>query len=86
MASISKRGDYQFQVIIRRRGYPSQTKTFETREEGEEWARGVESTMYHGQFRVTPGKICSSAGAVRSTPSLSISRLELEHSLTKPLL
>ena len=29
MATISKRGDYQFQAIIRRKGYPAQTKTFE---------------------------------------------------------
>ena len=27
MATISKRGSYQFQAIIRRTGYPTQTKT-----------------------------------------------------------
>ena len=51
MSTIYKRGEYQFQVIVRRKGYPSQTKTFETRREAEEWGRDVESRMYHRQFR-----------------------------------
>lgn len=45
MASINKRGDYQFQVIVRRKGYRTQTKTFETRTDAEKWARDVESKM-----------------------------------------
>ena len=51
MASINKRGPYQFQAIIRRKGYPSQTKTFESRSEAEEWARSVESKMDDRTFR-----------------------------------
>ena len=51
MASISKRGDYQYQVIVRRKGYPSQTRTFETRAQAQEWARGVEAKMDEGSFR-----------------------------------
>ena len=51
MASISKRGDYQFQVTIRRKGYPSQTKTFESRAEAQMWARETESKMDQGYFR-----------------------------------
>jgi integrase len=51
MASISKRGDYQYQIVIRRKGYPSQTKTFETRVDAERWARDVESRMDKGLFR-----------------------------------
>ena len=30
MASIVKRGDYQYQVTIRRKGFPKQCKTFES--------------------------------------------------------
>lgn len=45
MASISKRGDYQFQVIVRRKGYPSQTKTLESHAEAQVWALDVESKM-----------------------------------------
>ena len=51
MASISKRGDYQYQVIVRRKGHPSQTRTFETRAQAQEWARSVESKMDEGRFR-----------------------------------
>ncbi|MXR36359.1 site-specific integrase [Craterilacuibacter sinensis] len=51
MASITRRGPYQFQAIIRRKGYPSQTRTFETRTDAEAWVRSVESKMDHGQFR-----------------------------------
>jgi integrase len=50
MASIYKRGDYQWQAIIRRRGWPSQTATFETRQDAEKWARSVESEMDRGTF------------------------------------
>ena len=51
MATINKRGPYQFQVIVRRKGYPSQTKTFEARAEAEIWARSVESKMDDQSFR-----------------------------------
>ena len=51
MASITRRGDYQFQAIVRRKGYESQTKTFETRADAEKWARDVESKMDKGRFQ-----------------------------------
>ncbi|QLG88929.1 site-specific integrase [Chitinibacter bivalviorum] len=50
MATIQKRGPYQYQVIVRRVGYPSQTATFETRAEAEGWASVVESEMIRGIF------------------------------------
>ena len=53
MASITKRGPYQFQAIIRRKGYETQTKTVETRDAAEIWARAEESKMDSGQFRDT---------------------------------
>ena len=51
MASICKRGDYQYQVIVRRKGYPSQTKTFETRANAQAWALDLESQMSQSVFR-----------------------------------
>lgn len=48
MASIRKRGDLQWEARIRRRGYPVQCQTFETRARAEAWARSVESAMDHG--------------------------------------
>lgn len=51
MATITKRGDYQYQAIIRRKGYPAQTKTFESRADAERWAREVEANIDTGYFR-----------------------------------
>ena len=50
MATISKRGSYQFQASIRRKGYPTQIKTFETRRDAEAWSRSIESEMDTGRF------------------------------------
>lgn len=50
MATITKRGDYQHQVLIRRKGYEKQCKTFETHKDAEAWARFVESKMDSGTF------------------------------------
>lgn len=48
MASIRKRGPYQWEAQIRRRGYPAQSKTFNTKAEAEAWANMIESEMARG--------------------------------------
>jgi integrase len=50
MASISYRGPHQYQAQIRRKGYPTQTETFETRREAEDWAKKTEFEMTSGSF------------------------------------
>lgn len=50
MASITKRGPYQYQAQVRRKGYPVQTRTFETKRDAEDWASTVESEMRRGVF------------------------------------
>ena len=50
MASIIKRGPYQFQAQIRRKGYPTQQRTFETKRDAEAWATAIESEMHRGVF------------------------------------
>jgi len=50
MASITHRGPYQYQALIRRKGYPTQTKTFETLEEAQKWAAKTEAEMTLGSF------------------------------------
>jgi integrase len=50
MASFRKRGDYQWQARVNKKGYPSETKTFNTRTEAEVWARNVESQIDKGSF------------------------------------
>lgn len=48
MASIRKRGQYQWEAQVRRRGYPAQSKTFNTKAEAEAWAKMIESEMSRG--------------------------------------
>ncbi len=50
MATIRKRGDYQWHVQIRRQGFPNQTRTFESKADAELWAKTVESEMGRGVF------------------------------------
>ncbi len=50
MATIFKRGDGQWQVKIRRSGYPLQSKTFAIKGDAEAWARLVESEMDRGVY------------------------------------
>lgn len=49
MASISKRGQF-WRAQIRNKGYPSQSRTFDTRAAAEKWARLIESEMDRGIF------------------------------------
>lgn len=48
MATLRKRGPYQWEAQIRRRGYPATSKTFETKAEAESWAAMIESEMSRG--------------------------------------
>lgn len=50
MATIAKRGNYQWQAKVRRRGYPTQSKTFDTKRDAERWASVVESEMARSVF------------------------------------
>lgn len=50
MATITKRGDYQYRVQIRRKGYPSVYQTFNYQADAEAWARSIESEMDRGIF------------------------------------
>lgn len=50
MASLRKRGPYQWQAQVRKRGQPPYTKTFETRAQAEQWARAIEVEMDKGTF------------------------------------
>lgn len=50
MATIIKRGEHQWQAKVRRRGYPPQSKTFDTKAETESWVRLTESEMDRGVF------------------------------------
>ena len=71
MASIRKRGPYQWEVRIRKKGYPVQSNTFETKVDAEAWAATIESEMVRGVFR-------STAEAERTTLEELLVRYEKE--------
>jgi integrase len=50
MASIRKRGVYQWEARIRKKGQPTTCKTFEIRADAERWAREIESEMDRGVY------------------------------------
>lgn len=50
MATFRKRGEYQWETQIRKKGFPYQTKTFNTKSEAEAWAAVIESEMVRGVF------------------------------------
>ncbi|WP_238474390.1 site-specific integrase [Pseudomonas cavernae] len=50
MATIRNRGEYQWEAQIRRKGYPAQRKTFETKADAQAWARMIESEIDRGIF------------------------------------
>ena len=50
MATFRKRGPHQWQVQVRKKGHPIETKTFETRAAAQTWARSVEYEMDQGLF------------------------------------
>lgn len=50
MPTIRKRGDYQWESQVRRKGFPPQSKTFNTRADAELWAATIESEMGRGVF------------------------------------
>ncbi|KRW71822.1 DNA recombinase [Pseudomonas sp. TTU2014-105ASC] len=50
MATIRNRGEYQWEAQVRRKGYPAQRKTFETKADAQAWARMIESEIDRGIF------------------------------------
>jgi integrase len=55
VATFKKRGPYQWQAIVRKRGFPDLYKTFTTKAEAQAWAGQLESEMIRGVF-VTTGE------------------------------
>ncbi|KVL18265.1 tyrosine-type recombinase/integrase [Burkholderia cepacia] len=54
MATITRRDtqspEHRWQAKVRLKGFPSQSKSFPTRVQAENWAHGVETEMRHGTF------------------------------------
>ena len=74
MASITKRKDTVgtcWQAIVRRRGYPQQSKAFPTKADAEAWASLVEADMRRGTYQ-------SASEAERTTLSSLIKDFKIE--------
>jgi integrase len=71
MSVIRKRGDYQYQALVRRKGYEAQSKTFVNQREAQAWSSIVESEMARGVF-------VSRAESERTTLKELIDRYVLE--------
>ncbi|MHB8368324.1 MAG: tyrosine-type recombinase/integrase [Leptospirales bacterium] len=76
MATVQKRGPYQWRVQIRKKGHPPQTRTFDVRSEADAWARQVEGEMDRGLF-------VSRKEAENTTLSEALDRYEREVSSKK---
>jgi len=76
MPTIRKRGQYQWEAQVRRRGYPAQSKTFTTKAEAEAWANMIESEMSRGVW-------VSRSEAEATTLFEALKRYEEEVSLLK---
>lgn len=50
MATFRKRGSYQWEARIRKKGYPTTCKTFETKADAEAWAKDIETSMNKSLF------------------------------------
>ncbi|MBU2832106.1 hypothetical protein [Acidithiobacillus ferriphilus] len=50
MATFQLRGNRQWRAMIRRKGWPEQSRTFDSEADAERWARAVEEEMDRGIF------------------------------------
>lgn len=50
MATLKERANGSWQAVVRRKGQPAQSKTFDYRKDAEAWARDVENKMDRGIF------------------------------------
>lgn len=64
MASYSKRGEFSHQAIVRRTGFPTQTKTFEKKTDAQKWARMVERDMDRGVWQDRSAAEASTLGDI----------------------
>ena len=76
MATIREKGPYQWQVQIRRKGWPTQNATLRTKKDAQAWARKTEHAMDQGLFL--------DQSEARETTLGDLIRLYLEHVTAKP--
>lgn len=51
MATFKQRENGTWQAVVRRKGHPPQSRTFDLKVDAEKWARGIERDMDRGEFK-----------------------------------
>ena len=53
MATFRKRGPTRWEAQVRRRGWPTSTRTFRSKADAQAWAADTEAAMHKGSYRDT---------------------------------
>ena len=51
MSTVRQRASGYWQAIVRKKGYPDESRTFRTKTEAQDWGRSVEADMQRGLFQ-----------------------------------
>lgn len=92
MANISKTPSGKHKATIRRSGWPTSCKSFRTKQDAEDWARGVEDEMVRGVYinRAPAERLTVEAALQRYLAEITISKRPTtqarEKNRVKPLL
>jgi len=63
---VAKNGDVTYQGKVRRKGFPSQTKTFVEKKECEKWIRAAEAALDRGEVSTRPKPTKPNAGGLNT--------------------
>ncbi|MHB0888838.1 hypothetical protein [Acidithiobacillus sp.] len=79
MATVYSREDQDgitigWQAIVRKNGYPSQTRTFRAKRDAEAWALLTESAMERGLWQNTSDSVCNSQASMTGETTPGIAR------------
>jgi len=92
MATITKNAASNWKALIRKRGWPTATKTFRTKKDAQDWARRVEDEMVRGVYidRAPSERMTLRAAMDRYlaevTPTKSKTTITREKNRVKPIL
>ncbi len=81
MATLTKTSAGNWKAIIRRKGWPIQSKTFRTKRDSQDWARRIEDEMIRGVYihRITSEKTLLSFALDRYINEVSTTKKESTH-------
>jgi len=92
MATIIKNSAGNWKALIRKKGWPTTSKTFNTKRDAQDWSRRVEDEMVRGVYiNRAPSENLTVHSAINRylveiTPTKSVGAVVREKSLSKPLI